>query len=210
MHLFGRFRIKRRSVALLAALAVAAVLPMVFASSAGAYGDENGPHQVWQIGFSTNCNNPTPSSCNQFGVQPLGGEWGWIEFDCIQPNPAIPCGGPGTTTWGDGKVAFCRHTEGGGGGAGYSNIEFTHWFAAPGRLGPHTVYVTGVEHEIVQGVRTDVFLTKQQSQFTTDPGHYTNADFADFPQDLPGDTFDEQVTTYFFNPQGPVPGTTGR
>jgi hypothetical protein len=48
----------RRSILMVAGLAAAAVLAVGFASPAGAYGG-GANHDMWQVGFSMNCNNPS-------------------------------------------------------------------------------------------------------------------------------------------------------
>src|SRR5436309_15713346 len=120
-----RGRFMRRSFLMLAALAAAAALAAGFASSAGAYGG-GASHDMWQIGFSFNCNNPA------FCSEGAGGDWGWIELDRSAD---------GTQTWGDAQSTFCFHTVGGGGGgagAGHSSVEIESWFIAPGSAGPET------------------------------------------------------------------------
>src|SRR6266567_8210007 len=103
----------RRSILMVAGLAAAAVLAVGYASPAGAYGG-GANHDMWQIGFSMNCNNP--SLCADIGT---GGDWGWFEFDRSAD---------GTQTWGDAQTTFCFHTVGGGGaGAGHTSIDITSW-----------------------------------------------------------------------------------
>src|SRR5262249_39542640 len=63
----------RRSILLVATSATAAVLAMGVASPAGAYGG-GARHDMWQVGISGNCNNP--SFC---GADGLGGLLGWVE-----------------------------------------------------------------------------------------------------------------------------------
>ncbi len=97
---------------MLAVLASVAVVG-AFAQPAGAYGKL----AQWQVGFSFNCDNPTPGACDQFGG--TGGFWGWYEFDS-----------DGT---GDATLTFCGHTGGGGGGggggagAGHENVDIESW-----------------------------------------------------------------------------------
>src|SRR5919198_738351 len=94
-------RAMRRFVVIIAALTATVVLAAGFASSAGAYGGGAG-HDMWQIGFSGNCNNQS------FCGDELGGFWGWVEFDRFAD---------GTIT-GDAQTAFCFHTLSGGGAGG--------------------------------------------------------------------------------------------
>src|SRR5947207_15488662 len=118
----------RRLVLMLAAFAAAAALAAVSASSAGAYGG-GASHDMWQIGFSFNCNNPA------FCSEGTGGVWGWIEFDRSAD---------GRQTWGDAQSSFCFHTVGGGGaGTGHSSIETQTWFIAPGPAAAETFFAGG-------------------------------------------------------------------
>src|SRR6059036_3986616 len=113
----------RRSLALAVSMTAAAALLVSFAARAGAYGG-GARHDMWQIGVSFNCNNP--SVCGD----ELGGFWGWAEFD-----RSID----GTQTWGDAKFAGCSHLVGGGGpgsaGAGHVSVEIESWMIAPGSAG---------------------------------------------------------------------------
>ncbi len=58
----------RRSVLAVAALAAAAVLAVGFASPASAYGS-GANHDMWQVGLSFNCNNPSICNTPEFGKQ---------------------------------------------------------------------------------------------------------------------------------------------
>lgn len=103
----------------------------------GAYGG-GASHDMWQIGFSFNCNSP--AFCSD---ECTGGNWGWVEFDRSAD---------GTQTWGDAELAFCFHTVGGGGaGAGHGSIEIESWFIAPGSAGPETFYASGEETDTFRG-----------------------------------------------------------
>src|SRR5213595_3849596 len=89
-------RVMRRFIVMVAALTATVVLAAGFASSAGAYGG-GASHDMWQIGFSGNCNNPS------FCGDELGGFWGWIEFDRFAD----------VTITGDAQVTGCFHLPGG-------------------------------------------------------------------------------------------------
>jgi hypothetical protein len=154
----------RRSFVMVAALAAAAALAAGFASSAGAYGG-GASHDMWQIGISGNCNNP--SFCvNDEGQVELGGFWGWIEFDRFAD---------GTIT-GDAKTAGCFHLLGGGGaGAGFADVDITSAHIGPAQPedpnypGGQVFYVDG---NVVNGVTNDPeFLG--DSGIPVEPGHYS-------------------------------------
>src|SRR5262245_37503644 len=83
----------RRAMLMVAGFATAAVLAVGLASPASAYGGGAG-HDMWQVGISGNCNNP--SFC---GADGLGGFWGWVEFDRFAD---------GTIT-GDAQFTDCHH-----------------------------------------------------------------------------------------------------
>jgi hypothetical protein len=148
----------RRLILIAAALAAAAMLAAGSASPAGAYGGGAG-HDMWQIGISGNCNNP--SYCGN----ELGGFWGWVEFDRFAD---------GTIT-GDAQETGCGHfLGGGGGGAGHADIDITaaHIVAAgPNDPNPGG-HVFFVDHNVVNGVTDDPdFLG--DSGIPVEAGHYS-------------------------------------
>ncbi len=168
-----------RSVLMLAALAAALALAAGFASSAGAYGG-GASHDMWQIGFSFNCNNPDPTICEEG----TGGNWGWVEFDRSAD---------GTQTWGDAQIAFCFHTVGGGGaGAGHGSIEIESWFIAPGSAGPQTFYASGEETDTFRGSTETFDFTNEDTGFPAVPGHYSTSEILGF-QAPPGVALQVQV-----------------
>jgi hypothetical protein len=150
----------RRSVLMVAAAAAAAVLAVGVASPAGAYGGGAG-HDMWQVGLSFNCNNPS------FCGDELGGFWGWVEFDRFAD---------GTIT-GDAQTTGCSHfLRGGGGGAGHADIDITsaHIGASqPGDPNFPTGQVFYVDHNVVNGVTDDPdFLG--DTGIPVEPGHYSS------------------------------------
>ena len=176
-------------------LAVAVLLTIgllpVFAGGgkALAYGG-GASHETWQIGISSNCNNPS-----QCGDQ-LGGFWGWVEFDRS-----------GSNTWGDAELAGCGHTVGGGGpgsaGAGHFSVEVERWVIAAGSAGPQTFFVTsgtqtftGHGTPVTDSLRDDfgVLITPTHLLDTgipAVPGHYGTTDI--FGSQAPGLAFLIQV-----------------
>ena len=165
----------RRSVLLLAALAAAAVLAVGFASPAGAYGG-GANHDMWQVGFSMNCNNP--SLCADIGT---GGDWGWFEFDRSAD---------GTQTWGDAQTTFCFHTVGGGGaGAGHTSIDITSWTIDPV---DGTFVASGTETDSFRGMTETFTITDEDTGIPSTPGHYTAADILGFS--APGVAIQIQVS----------------
>jgi hypothetical protein len=165
----------RRLLALAAAVVAALALSI---SPANAYGG-GANHDMWQIGFSFNCNNPDPSVCEDG----LGGAWGWVEFDRSAD---------GTQTWGDAELAFCFHTIGGGGaGAGHGSLEIESWFIAPGSAGPQTFYASGEETDTVRGMSVTEEFTDLDTGFSAVPGHYSTDEILGFK--LPGVAIQIQV-----------------
>jgi hypothetical protein len=170
----------RRSILLVASLAAAATLAVGFASPAGAYGG-GASHDMWQIGFSFNCNNPAPGACDFNGG--TGGDWGWVEFDRSAD---------GTQTWGDAQTAFCFHTIGGGGaGAGHSSIDITSWVIAPGSAGSQTFFASGTETDSFRGMTQTSTLTNEDTGIPAVPGHYDTSQILGFS--APGIAFHLQV-----------------
>jgi hypothetical protein len=153
----------RRSILMAASLAAAAALAVGFASSAGAYGG-GAAHDMWQVGISGNCNNPS------FCGDELGGFWGWVEFDRFAD---------GTIT-GDAQTAGCVHILRGGGpgtaGAFHADIDITsaHIGASqPGDVNYPGGQVFYVDSNVVNGVVNDPeFLG--DSGIPADPGHYSD------------------------------------
>jgi hypothetical protein len=150
-----------------AAAAAAAVL--AFAAPAGAYGG-GASHDMWQVGLSFNCNNP--SLCNSAPFEGTGGFWGWVEFDRSAD---------GTQTWGDGEFAFCFHTVGGGGaGAGHTSYEIESWTIAPGSAGAQTFFASGEETDTYRGTKVTTDFTNMDTGISAVPGHYGTADVLGF------------------------------
>jgi len=150
----------RRSILLVATSATAAVLAMGVASPAGAYGG-GARHDMWQVGISGNCNNP--SFC---GADGLGGFWGWVEFDRFAD---------GSIT-GDAQLTGCGHfLGGGGGGAGHSDVDVTSAHIGPSQPQDPNFpngQVFYVDHNVVNGVTDDPgFLG--ESGIPVEAGHYS-------------------------------------
>jgi hypothetical protein len=146
-------------VSLVAILALAAL--GATAAPAGAYGG-GASHDMWQIGISGNCNNPS------FCGEELGGFWGWIEFDRSAD---------GSIT-GDAKTAGCFHLPGGagggGGGAEFADIDITSAHIGP--AGPEDPNPGGqvfyVDSNVVNGVTNDPdFLG--DTGIPVEAGHYS-------------------------------------
>jgi hypothetical protein len=169
----------RRLIAMVAALVAAAALAVGFAAPAGAYGG-GANHDMWQIGFSFNCNNP--ALCGDIS-EGTGGDWGWVEFDRSAD---------GTQTWGDAQIAFCFHTVGGGGaGAGHTSIEVTSWTIAAGSAGPQTFFASGTETDSFHGMTQTITLTNVDTGFPATPGHYSTTEILGFS--APGIAFQVQI-----------------
>jgi hypothetical protein len=155
----------RRSILTVAGLAAAAVLAVGLASPASAYGGGAG-HDMWQVGMSFNCNNPS------FCGPDLGGFWGWVEFDRSAD---------GTQTWGDAEAAFCFHTVGGGGaGGGHTSIEIESWTIEPGSAGPQTFFASGEETDTSRGMTNTFDFTHEDTGISAVPGHYNTTDVLGF------------------------------
>jgi hypothetical protein len=152
----------------------------VAAVPAGAYGG-GANHDMWQVGVSGNCNNPSVCNTPEFGG--TGGFWGWAEFDRSADR---------TQTWGDAEFAFCFHTvDGGGAGAGHTSLEIESWTIAPGSTGPHTFYASGEETDTFRGTKTTFDFTNMDTGITAVPGHYSTSEVFGFT--APGVAFQAQV-----------------
>jgi len=148
----------RRLLAL--AVGVVAVLALSV-SPANAYGG-GASHDMWQVGISGNCNNPS------FCGDELGGFWGWVEFDRFAD---------GTIT-GDAQTTGCGHfLGGGGGGAEHADVDITsaHLVAATPddpNFGTPGAQVFYVDSNVVNGVPNDPdFLG--DSGIPAEAGHYS-------------------------------------
>ena len=169
----------RRLVVMVAALAAAAALAAGFASSAGAYGG-GASHDMWQIGISFNCNNPT--ACADFGG--TGGFWGWAEFDR-----------QGDQTWGDAQLTGCGHTVGGiggpgGAGAGHFAIDLHSWY-----IGPNGDFWVTSETDTFVGhgppVSQRFTPENEDTGVPAAPGHYNTTQIFGFS--FPGLSYNIQV-----------------
>jgi hypothetical protein len=107
--------IRRVLYAAVAAL-ILGVSGLTGSTAAQAYGG-GATHDMWQIGISGNCNNPS------FCGEELGGFWGWVEFDRFAD---------GTIT-GDAQITGCGHFLGGGGsfGAEHADVDITSAHLGP-------------------------------------------------------------------------------
>jgi hypothetical protein len=168
----------RRSFLTFAVLAATAVLAAGLAGSAGAYGG-GASHDMWQVGISFNCNNP--SVC---GDDDLGGFWAWAEFDRSVDQ---------TQTWGDLEGSFCAHTLGGGfAGAGHVSIEIESWTIKSGSAGPKTFFASGEETDSFRGQSDTVDITDEDTGIPAVPGHYSTDEIFGGPAP-PGVAFQIQV-----------------
>jgi hypothetical protein len=150
----------KRLTVLVSLVAILALASLAAATPAGAYGG-GASHDMWQIGISGNCNNPS------FCGEELGGFWGWVEFDRFAD---------GTIT-GDAKVAGCFHLPGGaggGGGAEHADVDITSAHIGP--AGPDDPNPGGqvfyIDANVVNGVPNDPdFLG--DSGIPVEAGHYS-------------------------------------
>ncbi len=140
-------------------LAAAAALMLVFASPTAGYGG-GADHDMWQVGFSLNCNTP------EFCGPELGGFWAWVEFDRSTD---------GSETWGDLEGSGCGHTLGGGGfaGASHVSIEIESWSIGPGSGGPATFFASGEETDSFRGQKVTYSFVNEDTGIPATPGHYT-------------------------------------
>jgi hypothetical protein len=137
---------------------------VVGAGSASAYGGD-GSMDVYQIGISFNCDNP--SFC---GSENLGGFWGWGELD---HNPTT-----GANT-GDAQLTGCSH-GGGFNGASHTSEDITDWHIAPGSAGPQTFFVSGVDTDTFRGQRQVVPFSDNDIGVPALPGHYSSTQIFGF------------------------------
>lgn len=167
----------RRVGAMVVAFVASVALMAGFASSAGAYGG-GAAHDMWQIGISFNCNNP--SLCGD----ETGGFWGWAEFDRA-----------GTQTWGDAELTGCGHTVGGiggpgGAGAGHFAIDVHSWY-----IGPNGDFWVTSETDTFVGhgppVSQEFTPENEDTGVPAAPGHYSTTDL--FGSSAPGLAFEIQV-----------------
>ncbi len=170
----------RRLIVLLSATATMALAAVAStAAPAGAYGG-GATHDMWQVGLSANCNNPSVCGSD------LGGFWGWVEFDRSAD---------GSLTWGDGEFAGCDHVVGGGGqglaGAGHVTLDIESWTIAAGSAGPQTFFASGEETDSAQGTKTTFDFSNVDLGVPATPGHYSTSDILGFT--APGVAFQIQV-----------------
>ncbi len=159
----------RRRILTLSMIATMALAAVAWTTPANAYGG-GANHDMWQIGLSFNCNNPSLCNSEEFGG--TGGFWGWAELDRSAD---------GTQTWGDAEFAFCFHTVGGGGaGAGHTSQEIESWYIAPGSAGPQTFFISGTETDRFRGGTETSEFSNEDSGVPAVPGHYNTNDVFGF------------------------------
>ncbi len=128
-------------------LAVAMVSWLALVASAApqahAYGGV-GTLDMWQVGLSFNCNNP--SAC----APDLGGFWGWAQFT---RDPAT------RVTDADAELTGCQHATGGAGFAGafHSSIDVTSWVMMAGHLSGDPSGAPATTFWVTGGTETDSF-----------------------------------------------------
>ena len=184
----------RRRYLCLAAGMLLTLGAMVGASAgpAAAYGG-NGSLNVWQIGLSSNCDNPAVCGADQ-----LGGFWGWVVFTQDPVTGATDA---------DAQLTGCGHLVRGGGpgtaGAGHFAAE-GEWTIAPGSAGPQTFFLTGGTQTFTgHGAPVTVPLTNDDGSLTTPdnpldtgipatPGHHSTQELLGFT--APGVSFQLQVS----------------
>jgi hypothetical protein len=156
----------RQLAKVLTCLVLAVALAGFMASPVGAYGG-GADHDMWQVGVSFNCNNP------DFCGDSLGGFWGWAEFDRSVD---------GTSTWGDGELAGCTHSVGGGGFSGASHLSFDieSWTIEPGSAGPQTFFISGEQTDSFRGDKVTVDVADFDTGISAVPGHFSTSDVLGF------------------------------
>jgi hypothetical protein len=171
----------RRLSLLLVTLIAFSVVIAASASPAGAYGG-GASHDMWQIGISFNCTNPTPGFCDDFGG--TGGFWGWGEFDRA-----------GSQTWGNAQLTGCGHTVGGiggpgGAGAGHFSIAVHSWYiGSNGNFWVTSETATNVGHGLLVSETFDP--ENEDTGIPATPGHYDATDLFGFS--APGLSYHIQV-----------------
>jgi hypothetical protein len=153
-----------RVLAATAALAAVTIGTSVSAGPAHAYGGD-GKMDVYQVGVSFNCDNP--SFC---GSENLGGFWGWGEFD---HNPQT-----GVNT-GDAQLTGCGHS-GQFSGASHTSVEVTDWWIAPGSAGPNTFFTNEIDTMTFRGHKQVVTTTNNDTGVPAVPGHYSTSQIFGF------------------------------
>jgi len=169
----------RRMIVLMTVAGMTLLGLVGIASPASAYGGGAG-HDMWQIGVSANCDNP--SVCGD----ELGGFWGWAEFDRSTD---------GAQTWGDAEFAGCSHLVGSGGpglaGGGHDSVEIESWTIAPGSAGPKTFFASGEDTVFLHGSKVTTDFTDLDTGFPAVAGHYSTSEILGFS--APGVAFEIQV-----------------
>ena len=153
-----------RWYALAASVAAMMFSAIVMSTPAGAYGGD-GAMDVYQIGVSFNCDNPT--FC---GSQNLGGFWGWGELDHNVSTQA---------NTGDAQLTDCGH-GGQFNGAEHTSVDVTNWWIAPGSAGPNTFFTDEVDTITSRGHTQVVTLTDNDLGVPAVPGHYSTSDIFGF------------------------------
>jgi hypothetical protein len=186
----SRRRIVRLGVAVAMFVAAVATTLALGAGPAGAYG-HNGGLNVWQVGLSENCNNPSLCGAD------LGGFWGWLVFT---QDPATG------ETDADAELTGCSHMVRAGGPGLAGALHFSaegEWVIAAGSAGDQTFFLTGGTQTITgHGQPVTVPLTNDDGSLTTPdnpldtgisaaPGHYSTAELLGFTE--PGVAFQVQV-----------------
>lgn len=152
----------RSLVAGLSAAGAVIGMVMVGAGSASAYGGD-GKMDVYQIGISFNCDNPS------FCGQNLGGFWGWGELDHNVSTGA---------NTGDAQLTNCAH--GAFNSAAHTSVDVTDWWVAPGSAGPYTFFTDEVDTITSRGQTQVVTLTDKDLGVPAVPGHYSTSQIFGF------------------------------
>ena len=153
-----------RWCALAASVAAMVLSAVVMSAPADAYGGD-GAMDVYQLGVSFNCNNP--SFC---GSENLGGFWGWGELDHNVSTQA---------NTGDAQLTGCGH-NGQFSGAGHTSVEVTNWWIAPGSAGPNTFFTDEVDTMTFRGQTQVVTLTNNDIGVPAVQGHYSTSEIFGF------------------------------
>ena len=152
-------------------LITASMLAAPFAGVASAEYGGGASLDQWQVGVSYNCNNPSPGYCVDGAGNPsLGGFWGWYVFTA-QP-------GKDASGSGDGQLAGCGHSVGGGGPgaarAGHFGLDDIVWHRDQNgdfAIDDYWIKITGKDGATLPASQFPLFLGDSGVPMT--PGHYS-------------------------------------